>query len=473
MAAHAWTLCEWILLGACTCAALYATMAAVAMPFFNAHRHGGPAGFYAAGEGLADFADADVDADARGDRRAGAGATRPGGRRAADRAPRLDTNDSAHAAQAARPAHAFARVGISVLKPLCGAEPRLYENLRTFCEQRHTNFQLVLGVSSPRDPAIAVVRRLQAAYPQRDIELAIDTRVHGSNLKVSNLINMAECARHDVIVIADSDIAVDADYLERVAAPLADARVGVVTCLYVARVVGGFWPRVGALFVNEWFAPSVRVAHATGSRRFGFGATLALRRATLERIGGFDALKNCLADDYWLAERVRALGLQTVLSRVMVATDVIEPTFGALWQRETRWLRTIRSVNPLGFLSLAITFATPWLVTGAWLSVAFATRAYHGAASAHHVAALVSAAVTATGFGARVLLHLRAARHQRTFWRDLPLVPLRDTLLAVQWCAAAFGSHVMWRGARVPVTSSLAHGARLNVIDRLEVSDGG
>jgi ceramide glucosyltransferase len=359
-----------------------------------------------------------------------------------------------------------------VLKPLCGAEPRLYENLRTFCEQRHTHFQLVLGVSSPDDPAIAVVRRLQAAYPARDIELAIDARVHGSNLKVSNLINMAGRARHDVIVIADSDIAVESDYLDSVAAPLADPRVGVVTCLYVARGVGGFWPRVGALFINEWFAPSVRVAHVGGSRRFGFGATLALRRATLERIGGFDALKNCLADDYWLAEHVRALGLKTVLSRVMVATDVIEPTFTALWQRETRWLRTIRSVNPLGFVSLAITFATPWMLTGAWLTAAFAASACHGAHGASGIAALVSGASSALGLSARLLLHLRAARHERTFWRDLPLVPLRDMLLALQWCAGAFGSHVIWRGTRVPITSS-ANGARLNVMDAMEVSDGG
>ncbi|MFL9964217.1 bacteriohopanetetrol glucosamine biosynthesis glycosyltransferase HpnI [Paraburkholderia sediminicola] len=430
MAAHAWTICQWILLIGCTGAALYATAAALAMPFFGMRRN--------------------------------ASSTR------------ANSSDLSRAAACApQPAQPFALVGVSVLKPLCGAEPRLYENLRTFCEQRHGQLQLVLGVSSPHDPAIAVVRRLQAAYPARDIELAIDTRVHGSNLKVSNLINMAGRARHDVIVIADSDIAVEVDYLDSVAAPLADPRVGVVTCLYVARGVGGFWPRVGALFINEWFAPSVRVAHAAGSRRFGFGATLALRRATLERIGGFDALKNCLADDYWLAEHVRALGLQTVLSRVMVATDVIEPTFGALWQRETRWLRTIRSVNPLGFGSLAITFPTPWLLTGALLSASLATSAYHGA---HGAAAIASAAATAAGLGARLLLHLRAARRERTFWRDLPLVPLRDLLLALQWCAAAFGSHVTWRGARVPLetsAASLARGRRLNVMDGMEVSDGG
>ncbi|SMG20828.1 bacteriohopanetetrol glucosamine biosynthesis glycosyltransferase HpnI [Paraburkholderia susongensis] len=442
MAAHALTACQWILLAGCIGAALYTTVAAVAMPFFSTRRRKSPYPFAS---------------------RSGACAS--------SQSFSATPESTAHAADATcatQTQHPFAQVGVSVLKPLCGAEPRLYENLRTFCEQRHGRFQLVLGVSSPHDPAIAVVRRLQAAYPERDIELAIDTRVHGSNLKVSNLINMAERARYDMIVIADSDIAVDADYLDSVAAPLADPSVGVVTCLYVARGVGGFWPRVGALFINEWFAPSVRVAHAMGSRRFGFGATLALRRATLERIGGFAALKDCLADDYWLAEHVRTLGLQTVLSRVVVATDVIEPTFAALWQRETRWLRTIRSVNPLGFVSLLITFPTPWLLTAAWLTTTFAT---HACAHAPFAVTLASASATAVCGGARLLLHLRAARRERTFWRDLPLVPLRDTLLALQWLVSAFGSHVVWRGARMPVeTPAAGRRERLHV---MEASDGG
>lgn len=341
--------------------------------------------------------------------------------------------------------------GVSVLKPLCGAEPRLYENLATFCEQTHPRFQILFGVSSPGDAAVPVVRRLQAAYPSRDIELAVDSRVHGSNLKVSNLINMAERAKYDVIVIADSDIAVNPDYLSTVSAPLADPGVGVVTCLYVAQSIGGFWPRIGALFINEWFAPSVRVAHAVGSRRFGFGATLALRRTTLERIGGFHVLKDCLADDYWLAEHVRNLGLRTILSPVMVATDVIEPTFATLWMRETRWLRTIRSVNQPGFASLFITFATPWLVSGAWLALDFHSGA---AAGAHPWAAMAMAVNSAVGVAARIVLHARGARHSHSFWRDLPLVPLRDMLLALQWLAGAFGSHVVWRGARVPVAPS-------------------
>jgi ceramide glucosyltransferase len=371
----------------------------------------------------------------------------------------------------ARNAKNIGWASVSVLKPLCGTEPRLYENLVTFCNQAHPRFQLLFGVSSPVDPAIAVVRRLQAAYPQRDIELVIDSRVHGSNLKVSNLINMAERARHDIIVLADSDIAVEPDYLDTVTAPLADPDTGVVTCLYRAQSVGGFWPRIGAMFINEWFAPSVRVAHAGGSRRFGFGATLALRRETLEEIGGFEALKDCLADDYWLAEHARALGLNTVLSHVMVATDVIEPTFTTLWLRELRWLRTIRSVNPPGFASLIITFTAPWLMIGAALLASMSTGETGAvqAGGAHPWMALILWVSTLSGIIARILLHARSARYSHSFWHDLPLVPLRDSLLALQWLAAVFGSHVVWRGARMSVVNRVTQ-PRASI---MEMSDRG
>jgi ceramide glucosyltransferase len=341
---------------------------------------------------------------------------------------------------------------ISVLKPLCGAEPRLFENLATFCEQTHPCYQLLFGVSSPHDPAIGVVRRLQSAYSQRDIELVVDPLVHGQNLKVSNLINLAAHAKHPLIVVADSDIAVGPDYLESVTAPLMDPRVGVVTCLYQARSVGGFWTRVGSLFINEWFAPSVRIAHAGGSRRFGFGATLALRASTLAASGGFEALKDCLADDYWLAEHTRSRGLTTVLSEVVVDTDVTESAFSPLWLRETRWLRTIRSINPLGFAFLFITFTSPWLVIGGLLALGVAG---HGG-SAREMVLVVS---TAVGALARIGVHARGSRDMHTFWRDLPLVPLRDALLALQWLIAAFGSHVIWRGARMPVVARVAEGS--------------
>src|SRR5258708_25188099 len=159
-------------------------------------------------------------------------------------------------------------VSISVLKPLCGLEPRLYANLETFCRQTHPQFQLLFGVSSASDPAVGVVNRLRAAYPELDITLVVNDSVHGVNLKVSNLINLAQHARHEVIVIADSDIAVPPDYLHTVSAPLASGQVGVVTCLYRARRVGDVWARLGALFIVAWFLPLLQVARAGGTGRF-------------------------------------------------------------------------------------------------------------------------------------------------------------------------------------------------------------
>jgi ceramide glucosyltransferase len=326
---------------------------------------------------------------------------------------------------------------VSVLKPLCGEEPHLFENLETFCRQSYANYQLVFGVRSPADRAIAVVERLRIAHPERDIALVVDERTHGSNPKVSNLINMVVHARHDRFVIADSDIFVDPYYLSEVTEPLNDCEVGVVTCLYHARSVAGFWAQMGGQFIDGWFAPSVHVAAALGSSRFGFGATLALRRDTLDAIGGFASLRDRLADDYWLAELARQQGLRTVLSEVMVGTDVVEQHFTHLWQRELRWLRTIRVLNPVGFTFVFVTFSWPLLVAGASLS---------------HTAGSVALAVI--GGTARVLTHWRTrqvagARPPRI--RELALAPMRDLLIATQWMAAFTGDHVLWRNDRLPL----------------------
>ncbi|TPQ28436.1 Fe-S oxidoreductase [Cupriavidus pinatubonensis] len=317
-------------------------------------------------------------------------------------------------------AAAAGEVRASVLKPLCGAEPRLYDNLATLCRQSVTGYQVVCGVRDPDDPAIAVVRRLQQDFPDIDITLVIDPRVHGSNLKVSNLINLAAHARHDLLVVADSDIAVPPDYLARVAAPLADPGVGIVTCLYRGRPVDAFWAKLGAQFIDDWFAPSVRIAHAGGSRRFAFGATIALRRDTLTQIGGFASLSDRLADDFWLGELTRQAGLRTVLSDVVVTTDVTETRLPELWTHELRWLRTIRSLNPAGFAFTFITFTWPMLVVGVVLSPAEWTTAI-----------AVAGALARSAMARTPTTALRA--------------PLRDTLLLIGWAAALGGQRVRWR----------------------------
>ncbi|MCA7082164.1 bacteriohopanetetrol glucosamine biosynthesis glycosyltransferase HpnI [Cupriavidus sp. DB3] len=320
---------------------------------------------------------------------------------------------------------------VTVLKPLCGDEPRLYRNLATFCRQRHPCFQLVFGVWEPDDAALAVVERLRRAFPGCDIAVAIGAHrtapaLPTVNPKVANLLAMLPLARHERLVIADSDIAVRADYLRRVTAPLADPRVGIVTCLYRGRPLRGIWARLGAQFIDEWFVPAVRVAHAGGSQRFGFGATIALRREALLRIGGFAALADRLADDYWLGELTRRQGLRTVLSEVVVGTDIAETTPRALWSHELRWLRTLRALDPAGFALVFLTFTWPMLVIGLLLA---SSRAL--------------ALVAVLGAMARTLRCRDAGAALRA--------PLRDTLLLLEWTVAMAGRQVRWRGTRLAI----------------------
>jgi ceramide glucosyltransferase len=335
------------------------------------------------------------------------------------------------AAMALRQRHDPGRLRpVSVLKPLCGAEPHLYDNLRSFFAQAHPAFQLVFGVREADDPAIAVVRRLQAEFPAVDAALVVDPRVHGANLKVSNLINLLPAARHDWLVLADSDIGVAPDYLEHVSAPLAEADVGVVTCLYRGIPRSGFWSRLGALFIDDWFAPSVQVSNAFGSTRFAFGSTIALRRETLQAAGSFESLRDVLADDFWLGEFTRRRGLRTVLSHVVVTTDVIEKSLAQLWRHELRWLRTTRAAEPTGFAFVFITFTFPVLLAG--LALARTELAL---------------ALTVLGAAARLVLH-----YLQRQWRldpspkyEILMLPLRDSLMLATWAAAMAGSRVQWR----------------------------
>jgi len=248
------------------------------------------------------------------------------------------------------------QAGISILKPLYGAEPRLYENLRSFAEQDYAEVQIVLGVRDSDDEALPVARALKHDLPARDIVIVVDPRVDGSNLKVSNLENMLPAARHDILVLADSDIRVDRRYLAAVAAPLADPRIGIVTCLYKGVSNGGLWSDLGALHINFGFLPSALLADAMGVGKGCFGATIALRREVLARIGGFARLRNEMADDYRLGEAVRDAGLAIMLSRYLVWTQVVEPSFRDLWRHELRWARTTRNLTPAGFAaSIVIT----------------------------------------------------------------------------------------------------------------------
>ncbi|HWG78158.1 MAG TPA: bacteriohopanetetrol glucosamine biosynthesis glycosyltransferase HpnI [Stellaceae bacterium] len=329
------------------------------------------------------------------------------------------------AARAQPPAPAAAPV--SILKPLCGEDAGLYGNLESFCRQEYPEWQVVFGVQDSGDAAIPVVRRLIAAYPGVDLALVVEPSRRDGNLKVANLQNMLPKARHDVIVIADSDMQVRPDYLADVTAPLADPATGLVTCLYRGVSAGGLWSQLACLNINHGFLPQALVAAALGERNGCFGATIALRRDTLDAVGGLAAIAHSLADDHALGAAVRRLGQRVVLSPHVVDNVVAEPSLGALFRHELRWSRTIRAIAPAGFAGSILTQP----VVLALLALAAAPRP-----------ALAVLALALVCRSAMVRMVDGALRLPAT---PLWLVPLRDLLSFAVFIASFLSRTVAWR----------------------------
>jgi ceramide glucosyltransferase len=325
----------------------------------------------------------------------------------------------------------------TILKPLHGEDGQLYESLRSFCLQRHPCFQIIFGVRDPADPAIAIVRRLIAEFPGRDLALVIDPSVSGSNFKVSNLENMMPLAKHDVLVIADSDMRVGPDYLSAVTAPLADNEVGLVTCLYRGWPVAGRWARLAAMFVNHGFLPNALIGERLRPGNACFGATMALRRDIYATIGGFAALRDQLADDYALGAAIRRAGKRVVLSPQLVDTTMADADLRSLVAHELRWSRTIRMIAPAGFAASVITqpLALALLAT---IALGF---------SPIMIAVLFIALVVRL---ATVRVIDRALSLPAT---PLWLVPLRDLLSFSVFIASFLSNRVAWRDRKFRIAA--------------------
>ena len=217
-------------------------------------------------------------------------------------------------------------VPVTILKPLHGAEPRLFAQLASFCNQDYAApIQIAFGTHDRNDAAVKVVERLQEALPDRSLDLKIDPREHGCNPKISNLVNIMELARHDVLVVADSDTKVGPNYLSEVVGELQKPGVGAVTCLYHGIGGAGVWSRLAATAINMQMLPQVIVASSFQLAQPCFGATIAMRRETLERIGGFSKFSDHLAEDYTIGEAVRALGETVSIPRYSVGHVCFEP----------------------------------------------------------------------------------------------------------------------------------------------------
>jgi len=322
---------------------------------------------------------------------------------------------------------------LSILKPVHGRDPRFWEAIVSHATQDYPEFEILFGVNTPDDPALADLERLRREFPAIPIEIAI-VPTQAPNAKVGVLEALARRARHQVLLVNDSDIVVEAGYLRAVVAPLEDPGVGLVTCLY--RAGAESWAsRFEALGIATEFAPSVLVARLLGVAEFALGSTMVFRAADLERIGGFAAIANYLADDYQLGRHIAQLGQRIEFAGVVVETDLGGGSWAQVWRHQLRWSRTIRVSRSSGYYGYVVTHATLWSL------VAFAAHQWW--AGALGLAVRVAAGVWV---GAGIL---GDGKVRRDFW----LIPVRDLFGFAVWAAGLFGDTVEWRGHRLKLRS--------------------
>ena len=336
---------------------------------------------------------------------------------------------------------------ITILKPLHGAELGLHDKLASFCDQDYPGpVQILFGVQDANDPAVAVVDRLIAERPGADLQLLVSTRPAGPNPKVATLIGLQGRIRHDVVVLSDSDVSVERNYLARTVATLAQPGVGLVTCLYRGTPVPSLWARLASMAIDYDFLPNVLVGLALGLARPCFGSTIAMRRETLERIGGFDAFLGYLADDNAIGEAVRGIGMRVAIPRWIVEHACPERSFMELWSHELRWARTLRAVSPAGYAGMVITHPLPFALLGA---------------SLNGLGALGGGSIVAA-IACRLVLQLQVDHTLHVSTSRWWLGPARDLLAFVVYVASFFVDVVSWRGQRYRVR---ADGTLVSVVE--------
>jgi len=334
--------------------------------------------------------------------------------------------------RAVRPPELRAAVPISVLKPLAGLDDGLEANLRTFFEQSYRRFEILFAVRSPEDPAIAVVERLRARYPGVPSRLIVVGEPPYPNAKVYSLDRMLAAAEHDLLVMSDSDIRVTPDMLSTIAAEFQAERLGLATCPYRAVPGRSFWSTLEAIGLNTEFIGGVLVARMLDGMKFALGPTIAARRRTLQRIGGFDAVKDYLAEDFVMGKLAAERGDGVILSSYVIEHRIGAQPFAANLRHRLRWNRSTRRSRPWGYIGQVFTNPLPLAlllcaVKPEWwpvLAVTAVFRAVAGWAAAGHV--------------------LRDPLTRHLWW----LTPLQDIASFLVWIAGFFGNTIVWRGRK-------------------------
>ncbi len=345
----------------------------------------------------------------------------------------------ARATERRRPEERSFAPDVTLLKPLKGAEPGLYEALASHCRQVYAgHIQIVCGVTDISDPAVAVVARLRSDFPDADLQVVECPERLGTSGKVSNVVQMSRVARAPFVLVNDSDIRVGPGYLAAVMAPFRDGKVGMVTAPYRGRTAPAatVWSKLEALGIATDFMPGVLTARMLeGGIRFGLGSTLAMRRSALTEAGGFEAVIECLADDYELGARIARAGYRVELCAEVVETSVPAYIFSAFFDHQLRWARSTRDSRRWGYLGLGITYCLPWAIA---LCVASGFALWSFSLLSVVVLVRVSVALS-VGVGL-----LRDGQVLRDLW----LLPVRDCFGLFFWLWSYAGDTVLWRGER-------------------------
>jgi ceramide glucosyltransferase len=323
---------------------------------------------------------------------------------------------------------------VTILKPLRGVDPQMYESFRSHCVQDYPEYEIIFGVSEADDPAVEAVEQLIREFPQCKIRLLVCPEVLGNNRKTSNLVQMLAFARYDHLLINDSDIFVTSDYLRRVMSPFARKEVGMVTCPYRGIAAETLGSRLESLGISTDFIAGVLAARQIeGGIHFALGSTLAMSRPALEAIGGLRPLVDYLADDFELGYRIARAGYEVVLADIVVETHLPAYSFRGFFEHQMRWARSTRDSRRLGYVGLLLTFGLPWAIFAALL----APLSWWSWGTLAVAAALRAAVALKVGVG---------VVHDQTVRRHLWLLPLRDLVAFWVWFASFADNKVHWRG---------------------------
>jgi ceramide glucosyltransferase len=323
---------------------------------------------------------------------------------------------------------------VSVLKPVCGVDFASYENYASFCQQDYCEYEILFCVNGLDDPAVPLIRKLIAEFPEQNIRLLSNAPRLGSNRKVNNLALLAREAKYELLLQSDGDVRVGPNYLRELAAPFEDSKSGVVSCFYRGIAQRNWWAEIEALGAATDFSAGVLVADWMEGVTFALGASVATTKPWLHKIGGYEGLVNVLADDYEIGNRVAKAGGEVILSREVVATMYPEMSFRGFWEHQARWARTVRLCRPVSYVGLLFTHGLPWALVGAAAS-----------GSAPGAVTFLAAYLTlrlVLGFTVGVW-GLRDETSRRRLW----LVPLRDAIHFAVWFCSFFSSRITWGGS--------------------------